>query len=55
MQITKNGLLLLVGRNWPDTVQHWINKEAHGCRRKPLETFTPSTTKPRKGASLGTD
>lgn len=51
MQYTKNGIRLLAGRDWLQQ----INEEAHGCRRKPLETFTPSTPQPRKGASLGTD
>ena len=55
MQITKNGLLLLTGRKWPDTVQHWINKEGNGWNRNPRKSFTPSTPQSRKGASLGTD
>jgi hypothetical protein len=51
MQLTKNGLLLLVGRKWPDTVQHWKDKEGHGCNRNPLKSKAPTAHHGRSSAS----
>jgi len=48
---TKNGFVLLVGRKWPDTVNHWINKEAYGCNRKPLKSKAPTAHHGKSSAS----
>lgn len=51
MLLTKNGLLLLVGRNWPDAVQHWKDKEGHGCNRNPLKSKAPNAHPASSSAS----
>lgn len=51
MQLTKNGLPLLVGRNWLDAVNHLKNKEAYGCNRKPLKSKAPNAHHGKSSAS----
>lgn len=51
MQLTKNGLLLLVGRDWPNTVNHWKSKEAYGGNRKPLKSKAPTAHHGKSSAS----
>lgn len=55
MFFTKNGIVIITDRDLPALVQHWISKEAHGCSRKPLKSFTPSAPQQKAGASLEAD
>lgn len=54
MQLTKNGLPLLVGNSWLSDMNQLEKEKGHACKRNPRKSFTPSAPQQKVGESRGT-
>lgn len=51
MLLTKNGLPLLEGKGWFESMNQHQNEEAYGCNRKPLKSKAPTAHHGKSSAS----